>query len=81
MRRLRSEHRRMLGNGWCTRPPELDCTFETICEGCGFFATTVEFRPTLQAQRDHAGAHDQPGRRALYDNLLASLDADAAGDR
>jgi integrase len=37
MRRLRLEHRRMLGNGWCTRPSKLDCAFETICEGCGFF--------------------------------------------
>jgi len=27
MRRLRLEHRRMLGNGWCTRPAELDCSF------------------------------------------------------
>jgi hypothetical protein len=25
MRRLRLEHRRMLGNGWCTRPAKLDC--------------------------------------------------------
>jgi len=25
MARLRREHHRMLGNGWCTRPPELDC--------------------------------------------------------
>lgn len=75
MRRLRAEHRRMLGNGWCTRPSELDCSFETICEGCGFFATTVQFRPTLQAQRDHASAHDQPGRRDLYQQLIDKLEA------
>ena len=41
--------RRMLGNGWCTRPAELDCSFEAMCEGCGFFATTVEFKDTLEA--------------------------------
>ena len=50
MRRLRDEHPRMLGNGRCTRPAELDCAFETTCcEGCGFFQTTIAFRPTLQA--------------------------------
>ena len=32
MTRLRREHHRLLGNGWCTRPPQLDCAFETICE-------------------------------------------------
>jgi integrase len=75
MRRLRDEHRRMLGNGWCTRPADLDCAFETICEGCGFFQTTIEFRPTLQAQRDHAATHDQPQRAALYDKLLNTATA------
>jgi site-specific recombinase XerD len=44
MRNIRAEHRRMLANGWCTRPAELDCNFEAICEGCGFFATTIEFK-------------------------------------
>jgi hypothetical protein len=74
MRRLRLEHRRMLGNGWCTRPPELDCHFEAICEGCGFFETTVEFLPTLRAQRDHAATHDQPGRHTTYARLVANLE-------
>jgi hypothetical protein len=75
MRRLRDEHRRMLGNGWCTRPTDLDCAFETICEGCGFFQTTIEFRSTLQAQRDHAATHDQPHRAALYDKLINTATA------
>ena len=39
----------MLGNGYCARPVELDCHFESICESCTFFVTTIEFRPTLQA--------------------------------
>ncbi len=64
MRRLRIEHRRMLGNGWCTRPKDLDCNFEAMCEGCGFFATTVEFLPILRNQRDHAASHGQPVRRS-----------------
>ena len=49
MRRLRAEmHRRMLGNGYCARPVEMDCHFESICESCTFFVTTIEFRPTLR---------------------------------
>jgi site-specific recombinase XerD len=74
MRRLREEHRRMLGNGWCTRPANLDCAFETICEGCGFFTPTIEFRPTLERQRDHAASHDQPGRADLYQHLIDRVD-------
>ncbi len=38
MRKLRGEmHRRMLGNGYCARPVEMDCHFESICESCTFF--------------------------------------------
>jgi integrase len=78
MRRLRLEHTRMLGNGWCTRPAQMDCQFESVCEGCGFFATTVEFKPTLTRQRDHAAAHEQPQRAAMFDDLLQTLDEDAS---
>lgn len=78
MRRVRTEHHRMLANGWCTRPVELDCSFETVCESCGFFATTVEFRPTLQRQADHAAAHDQPVRAALYRRLADGLGGEAS---
>ena len=56
MARLRREHHRLLGNGHCTRPAELDCAFESICENCSFFQTSIEFRPTLQAQHDDAEA-------------------------
>jgi len=79
MRRLRKEHRRMLGNGWCTRPAKLDCAFETICEGCGFFQTTIAFRPNLQAQHDDAAAKGQDGRVELFQNLLNSPAARASG--
>jgi hypothetical protein len=55
MAQLRREaHRRMFGNGYCARPVELDCHFESICEACTFFVTTIEFRPTLKRQRDDA---------------------------
>ena len=63
MARLRREHHRMLGNGYCTRPAELDCAFESICETCTFFQTSIEFRPVLQNQHDHAAAHGQPEHR------------------
>ena len=72
MRHLRNEQRRMLGNGWCTRPAKLDCAFETICEGCGFFQTTIAFRPTLQAQHDDATTKGQDGRAELFKKLLDS---------
>lgn len=37
MFKLRREmDRRMLGNGSCARPVELDCHFESICESCTF---------------------------------------------
>lgn len=74
MRRLRLEHGRMLGNGWCTRPAHLDCSFEALCEGCGFFATTVEFKDTLTRQRDHAASRGQRSRQALYERLVEGLE-------
>jgi hypothetical protein len=78
MARLRREHHRMLGNGWCTRPAELDCAFESICETCTFFQTSIAFRPTLQAQHDDAIAHQQDHRGQLFASLLARLDQDAS---
>ncbi len=72
---LRKEHRRMLGNGWCTRPRGTDCTFEAVCEGCGYYQTTIEFAPTLRAQRDHAASHGQTTRVELYGALLDRLEA------
>jgi site-specific recombinase XerD len=78
MARLRREHHRLLGNGYCTRPPELDCAFEAICETCTFFQTSIEFRPTLQRQRDHAANHDQTHRANLFDRLLTNIDQQAS---
>ncbi len=78
MARLRREHHRMLGNGWCTRPPQLDCAFESICETCTYFQTSIEFRPTLAAQRDDAAARHQDHREQLFASLLARIDQDAS---
>jgi site-specific recombinase XerD len=78
MARLRREHHRMLGNGWCTRPQELDCAFESICETCSYFQTGIEFRPTLAAQHDDAVARRQDHREQLFASLLARIDQDAS---
>ena len=78
MARLRREHHRMLGNGYCTRPAELDCAFDSICETCTFFQTSIEFRPNLQAQHDDAITKHQDHRGQLFASLLARLDQDAS---
>ena len=79
MRKLRGEmHRRMLGNGYCARPVEMDCHFESICESCTFFVTTIEFRPTLQKQREDAVAKGQVGRQKIFDGLLDRLNVEAS---
>jgi site-specific recombinase XerD len=75
MTRLRREaHARMLGNGLCTRPVQLDCRMESACETCSYFQATIEFRPTLQRQADHARDHGQPDRAALFDQLIQRVD-------
>jgi integrase/recombinase XerD len=81
MRRLRAEmHRRMLGNGYCARPVEIDCHFESICESCTCSVTTLEFRPTLQKQRDDAERKGQVARQKIFDGLLTRLDGQPAGE-
>jgi integrase len=79
MLKLRKEmHQRMLGNGYCARPVELDCHFESICESCTYFVTTIEFRPTLQRQRDDAADKGQIGRQKVFDGLLDRLTTQAS---
>jgi hypothetical protein len=74
MRRLAADHRRLLGNGHCTRPVALDCTFESICERCGFFETGPQFVPILRNQRDHAAHNDQHDRAQLFTELHNGID-------
>jgi len=79
MTKLRRElDQRMLGNGYCARPVEMDCHFESICESCTFFVTTIEFKPTLLRQRDDAVAKGQIGRQKVFDGLLHRLDEEAS---
>ena len=71
MARLRREaHARMLGNGLCTRPAELDCRMESACETCAYFRTGTQFLPILTRQRDHAREHGQNDRAELFDGLI-----------
>jgi site-specific recombinase XerD len=79
MARLRREaHARMLGNGLCTRPAELDCRMESACETCAYFRTGTEFLPILTRQRDHARDHGQAERAALFDGLIQRAGAGPA---
>ena len=74
MRRMSNEvHHRLLGNGWCQRPAQLDCSYESICETCVHFATDYTFQPVVLRQRDHAAANNQTTRAELFTNLLAEI--------
>ena len=84
MAKLRREAQaRMLGNGLCTRPVELDCRMESACETCSYFRTGTEFLPILTRQRDHAQQHGQAERATLFDGFIqraeANPDATARG--
>jgi hypothetical protein len=50
MARLRQEaHAHMLGNGLCTRPVELGCRMETICETCAYSTPAPSSCPSSSA--------------------------------
>jgi site-specific recombinase XerD len=79
MTRLRTEaHARMLGNGMCTRPVELECRMESACETCAYFRTGPEFAPVLLRQRDHARQHGQSERAELFDGLVNQVSESAS---
>jgi integrase len=75
MRRLRQEHWRMLGNGYCTRPEGVPCEYETICESCPCFSTTVEFLPILRKQRQDAEGKGQTQRAQIFSQLIQRVEA------
>jgi integrase len=74
MRRLRQDHWRMLGNGYCTRPDGVPCEYETICESCPCFSTTVEFLPILQKQKQDAEDKGQIQRVDVFARLIQSME-------
>ena len=74
MDRLRREaHARMLGNGPCTRPPQLDRRMESACETCAYFRTGTEFLPIPARQRDRARDHGQADRAELFSNIVSNV--------
>jgi hypothetical protein len=56
----------------------LDCRFQTICEGCGFYQTDVEFVDILRRQRDDATSHADAAHAQLYDQLVRVIDSNPA---
>jgi len=78
MRRLRQDHWRMLGNGYCTRPDRVPCEYETICESCPCFSTTVEFLPILNKQRQDAQNKGQTQRLEVFARLIQSVGKSAS---
>ena len=68
------EHRRLLGNGHCTRPVTLGCEFETICERCGFFDTGPRFVEIIQRQQADAIDHGDHNRATVFTGLLDGID-------
>lgn len=69
---------RLLGNGHCTRPKQLTCNNESVCESCVYFQTSIAFRPTLQAQHDDAERKNQTDRQQVFLQLLTKLDRDTS---
>ena len=56
----------------------LTSAFESICETCSYFQTSIEFRSTLAAQHDDAVPRHQDHLGQLFASLLARLDQDAS---
>jgi integrase len=65
--------RRELANGRCRRPALLDCSYQTICEGCGFFETGPEFAPILARQHDDALDKADFERARIFKELIEGL--------
>jgi integrase len=74
VRRLAADHRRLLGNGHCTRPIALDCNFETICERCGFYETGPQFVTILRRQHADAIDHGDGDRAQVFTEILDGID-------
>ncbi len=80
MTKLRREMHRSPCSATATAlaPSASTAHFESICESCTFFQTTIEFRPTLETSNATTpDTKGQVGRKKIFDGLLARLD-DAA---
>jgi integrase len=75
MRRLHAETTdRLLGTGTCTRPTEIGCRYQTICETCDFFTPSIAARDIVQAQHEDAKTHGDHDHKNAYANVLIKLD-------
>ena len=68
----------MLGNGYCARPVEMDCHFESICESCTYFVTTTEFRPPSKQRETPQPRARSAASASLTGSLPASREKDNA---
>jgi integrase len=75
-RLLARAHHRLLANGHCSRPAQLDCSYQTICEGCGFFETGPEFLTILRPQKDNATEQADFERTHVFQELIDGLTTD-----
>ena len=69
-------HRRLLANGRCARPAQLDCSYQTICEGCGFFETGPEFLTILRRQKESATDQADFERAHVFKELIEAMTTD-----
>jgi len=74
---IAERERRLLANGRCTRPALLDCAYQTICEGCGFYETGPEFLPILRRQHDDATSKADFERAQIFRELIDGLTKDS----
>jgi site-specific recombinase XerD len=73
--RVPKAHWTMLGNGYCARPQDMPCEYESICESCPGFQTTADFLPHLRQQREDAESKGQFQRASLIAKLIHRLEA------
>ena len=78
MARLRREHHRMLGNGWCTRPARTGLRVRVDLRDLHVLPDQHRVPPHPAAQHDDAVAKHQDHRGQLFASLLARLDQDAS---
>ena len=74
MQKLRKDAWRLLGNGYCTRPVKVPCEYETICESCPCFSTTIDFLPILQKQKQDAEDKGQTQRLEIFRRLIQKVE-------
>lgn len=65
---------RLLGNGYCTRPPGVPCEYEFICESCLCFKTTPDFLPHLSHQKEDAEAKGNSQKANVLDKLIRTVE-------